>query len=101
MGKAYWDYRNRARFATGEEMERSMFNNAGIGQATQRDDAYAGKLAASTRARDVTPTRLERLEHVRAELATRLADVDRAIELLKANPQLTEVIDAVERVGYL
>lgn len=44
-------------------------------------------------------TKLDRLHDMKRGLEAKLAEVNKAIELLQGNPQLTEVIDALEKAG--
>lgn len=44
-------------------------------------------------------TRLERLYDMKRGLESRLDEVNTAIRLLEDNPKLTEIIDALEKVG--
>lgn len=44
-------------------------------------------------------TKLERLNDLKLNLEGKLAEVNNAIKLLEANPQLTEIINALERVN--
>lgn len=44
-------------------------------------------------------TKLERLNDAKKGLEVKLAEVNKAIELMEANPKMVEMIDALERVG--
>lgn len=44
-------------------------------------------------------TKLERLHDARKGLEGKLAEVNKAISLLEANPQINEVIEALEKAG--
>lgn len=44
-------------------------------------------------------TKLERLRDMKQGLEAKLEEVNQAIKLLEDNPQLTEVINALERVN--
>ncbi len=44
-------------------------------------------------------TKLERLSDMKRGLEAKLAEVDKAILLLKGNPQINEIIEALERAG--
>ena len=45
------------------------------------------------------PTLRERLLQQKAALAARLADVDKAIEALDANPNFEQVLDVIDKVN--
>lgn len=45
-------------------------------------------------------TKLERLHDAKKGLESKLAEVNKAIELMEANPKMVEIIDALERAGY-
>jgi len=44
--------------------------------------------------------RLQRLKDAKVGLEAKLAEVNKAIELLEANPQMYELMEAVERAGF-
>ena len=44
-------------------------------------------------------TKLERLKDMRKQIESKLEEVNTAINLLEGNPQLTEIIDALEKVN--
>ena len=50
---------------------------------------------------DVTPTMTERLKRERANLASRLAEVDAALAVVESNPQVQQVIDALTKLHWL
>ena len=43
--------------------------------------------------------RLHRLKDAKRGLEAKLAEINKAIELLEANPQINEIMEAVERAG--
>jgi len=43
--------------------------------------------------------RLQRLKDAKKSLEIKLAEVNKAIELLEANPQMYELMEAIERAG--
>ena len=43
--------------------------------------------------------RLQRLKDAKEGLEAKLAEVDKAIQLLEANPQMYELMEAIERAG--
>ena len=49
--------------------------------------------------KDYHRPRLQRLKDAKKGLEHKLAQVNKAIELLEANPQMYEVMEAIERAG--
>lgn len=44
--------------------------------------------------------RLQRLKDAKRGLEVKLAEVNRAIELLEANPEVYELMEAIEKAGF-
>lgn len=47
----------------------------------------------------IQPTLTERIKRERDEVATHLADLDAALQVLDANPQVKTVLDLVQKVA--
>jgi len=62
---------------------------------------YAEKMAMQTLqgGYDRHRPRLQRYKDARKSLEAKLAEVNKAIQLLEANPQMNELMDAIEKVG--
>lgn len=48
---------------------------------------------------DYRPSLTERLTNERAELATRLEEIDAALNALKAQPEIQKILDLVQKVA--
>jgi len=58
---------------------------------------YAGALVKGNTMRH--RTKLERLHDMKKQIEVKLDEVNKAIKLLEENPKLTDIIDALEKVG--
>lgn len=77
------------------EKERLMYNEA-------TDEAYPSQSLGglAKEARMMRPrTKLERLNDMKKILESKLAEINETITALEANPEMTKVIDLLEKVG--
>lgn len=74
-----------------------MFDSGG----TESYPTAPGELRAEIGAINATPTVTERLYRERAQLQSRLSEVEKAIAAIEASPQTQQVVDSLAKLHWL
>lgn len=71
----------------------------GDGIAGPVNEAYEARIEKGFGQRTTHRTRLQRLKDAKRSLESKLDEVNTAIYLLEANPQMNEILEALEKAG--